>query len=101
MERVSLTFGLRAGMDLQWPRANTAAGWITLGFDRDLNEAMFIALGEMVDLMSARLGIGRADALNLASLVADLRVTQVVNQVWGAHAVLPHEKLSALLGRAD
>ncbi len=33
-------------------------------------------------------GLERGPALALASVVADLRVTQVVNQVLGVHAVL-------------
>ena len=34
-------------------------------------------------------GLERRDALALASVAVDLRVTQIVNQVVGAHAVLP------------
>jgi acetamidase/formamidase len=34
--------------------------------------------------------VARSDAMALASVVVDLRVTQVANQVFGAHAVLPH-----------
>ncbi len=33
-------------------------------------------------------GLDRKDALAFASVVVDLRVTQVVNQVLGVHAVL-------------
>jgi acetamidase/formamidase len=42
----------------------------------------------MLDLMEREHGIGRADAHALASLVVDLRVTQVVNEQLGVHAVL-------------
>jgi acetamidase/formamidase len=38
--------------------------------------------------MQADLGLGKAEALALASPVLDLRVTQVANQSWGVHAVL-------------
>ena len=38
--------------------------------------------------MERELGLERRDALALASVVADLRVTQVVNGVLGVHAVL-------------
>jgi acetamidase/formamidase len=34
-------------------------------------------------------GVGRAEALALASTAVDLRVTQVANGTWGVHAVLP------------
>jgi acetamidase/formamidase len=50
---------------------------------------MAIALDAMLDVLAALHRIGRSDALALASVVVDLRVTQVVNQVVGVHAVLP------------
>lgn len=94
MDRVELTFGLREDVRLSTPRANTPAGWITFGFDRDLNEATAIALDAMLGLMGEQFGLARKDALALASLVVDLRVTQIVNDVRGVHAVLPHGSLS-------
>ena len=43
----------------------------------------------MVDLLTGRLDVSRREALALASVVVDLRVTQVANGTWGVHAVLP------------
>jgi acetamidase/formamidase len=45
----------------------------------------------MLDLMVEQHGLSRADALALASVVVDLRVTQIVNGVLGVHAVLRHD----------
>jgi len=42
----------------------------------------------MVELMVRELGLAADDALALASVVVDLRVTQVVNSSLGVHAVL-------------
>lgn len=83
---------------LSTPYALTPAGRITFGFDADLNEASAAALEAMLIWLEHDLGLGRPDALALASVVVDLRVTQVANQVWGVHAVLPHGAL--LRGRA-
>ena len=94
MERLDLTFRLHPQMSLTTPRANTPAGWLTLGFDEDLNKAMQTALDAMLDLMGEMHGLSRQDALALASLVVDLRVTQVVNTVQGVHALLPHGALT-------
>ena len=44
--------------------------------------------------MERELGVSRTDALALASVVVDLRVTQVVNRVLGVHAVLRDDVLS-------
>lgn len=62
---------------------------MTLGFHEDLNEAMFLALDAMLDLMGEQLGMRRSEALAMAGIAVDLRITQVVNGVKGVHAVLP------------
>jgi acetamidase/formamidase len=80
-------------MPITTPHANTPAGWITLGFDPDLDEAFWSALLPMLDLMQKQYQLERADALALASLVVDFHVTQMVNGVRGVHAVLPHGAL--------
>ncbi len=69
--------------------AEAPAGRITFGFDADLNVAMGDALDAMVGWIQALFGLERAAALALASTCVDLRVTQVANQTWGVHAVLP------------
>ena len=54
----------------------------------------FRALEAMLDLMQEpQYGLTRRDALALSSLVVDLRVTQIVNEVQGIHAVLRHDAL--------
>jgi acetamidase/formamidase len=93
IERVDLTFGLRDDLPLTTPLARTAGAWIAMGFDADLDEAALIALEAIVDLIARQHGLGRADALALASVAVDLRVTQIVNGVKGVHAVLAHDAL--------
>jgi acetamidase/formamidase len=90
MERVDLTFVLHENLYLATPRANTPSGWITLGFHQDLHEATMIALEAMLHLLGEQHGMSHLEALAMASLVVDLRVTQIVNGVCGVHAVLPH-----------
>lgn len=87
MTRVLLRVELRPGDELPLPRASTPAGKVTFGVDRDLNAATVAALNAMVDLLVARRGITRPHALALCSVGVDLRITQVVNQVSGVHAV--------------
>jgi acetamidase/formamidase len=90
VERVDLTFDLRPDLYLTTPRAHTPVGWLTFGFHEDLDEAMLLALDAMLDLMGELHGLERREALGLASLIVDFRITQVVNGVRGVHAVLPH-----------
>ncbi|HEY7417661.1 MAG TPA: acetamidase/formamidase family protein [Ktedonobacteraceae bacterium] len=93
MEYVDLTFYVHDQMRLTTPRARTSTAWITLGVHENLHEASLIALEAMLDLMKEHHQIPRAQALGLASLVVDLRVTQIVNGVMGVHAVLPHDAI--------
>jgi acetamidase/formamidase len=87
MDPVEVEVNLHPELRLTMPRANTPAGWITFGFDSDLNEATAQATVEMLKLMGEVYGLRAEEAL--AGLVVDLRVTQIVNGVRGVHAVLP------------
>ena len=69
--------------------AEAPAGRITFGFDADLNVATGDALDAMVVWMQQLYSLDKATALALASTTVDLRVTQVANQTWGVHALLP------------
>jgi acetamidase/formamidase len=93
VERADLTLGVHEhlfdGLTLTTPVARTPAGWVAMGVGDDLDEAAAEAMDAMLDLMGALHGVGRSEALALASVVVDLRVTQVANQVFGVHAVLP------------
>jgi acetamidase/formamidase len=95
MDEVVLTFHLHADLHLNAPRAHTAHGWLTFGLDPDLGVAARQALNEMIGLMVEQYALARVDALALASLVVDLRITQMVNRVCGVHAVLPHGAIEA------
>ena len=75
------------------PIARTPTAWLSFGFDEDLDTAAEHAIEGMLDLMERELGTDRRHALALASVVVDVRVTQLVNGVRGVHAVLPHDAL--------
>jgi acetamidase/formamidase len=91
LERVRLTLDLADDLRLELPIARTPSAWLTFGFDEDLDTAAGIAVEAMLDLMERELGTDRKHALALASVGVDVRVTQLVNGVRGAHAVLAHD----------
>jgi acetamidase/formamidase len=91
VDRAELTLTARDDMELSTPIARSDTVWITLGFDEDLDQAAAVATDAMLELMGREHGLERTDALALASLVVDLRVTQVVNGVRGVHAMLAHD----------
>lgn len=93
LDRLELTLTLEDEPELATPIAWTPAAWLTFGFEEDLDEAAAIATDAMLELMGRRLALERRDALALASVVVDLRITQIVNGVKGVHAVLPHDAI--------
>jgi acetamidase/formamidase len=84
-----LTLSLRDDLLLEWPIARVDGAWLTFGFDEHLGRAAKLAVEGMLRLMGRELGVTGGDALILASVGVDLRVTQVVNGAMGVHAVLP------------
>jgi acetamidase/formamidase len=88
IKQLDLTFVVHEEMALTVPRARIHGGWMTLGFNEDLDEAMYQAANAMLDFMMEDFNISRKDALSLASVVVDLHITQVVNGVKGVQAIL-------------
>jgi len=93
LDRLELTLTVEDRAELKTPIAWTPGAWLTFGFDEDLDEAAAVAVDATLDLMQRELDLERVDALALASVVVDLRVTQLVNGVKGVHAVLPHDTI--------
>ncbi len=93
LEQVQLTLDLRSDLRLETPVARTAEAWLTFGFDEDLDAAADTAVAAMIALLQREHGVTSAQALALASVVVDLRVTQVVNGAKGVHALLPHDAI--------
>jgi acetamidase/formamidase len=82
---------VRKDMKLEWPRMETKTDWILMGFDEDLNKAMVNAVRETVDFLAQQkmVSLDRYEAYSLASIVADCRVTQVVDIRKGVHCMVP------------
>ena len=85
---------VRKDMKLKSPRAESPTHHILMGFDPILDNAAKIALRQTIDFLGEIKGMSRDDAYILCSLAVDLRISQIVNQVKGVHAMLP----KAILG---
>jgi acetamidase/formamidase len=92
MERARVNVSL-ADFELENPIARVDGAWLAFGFDEDLYEAAAQAVDGMLELMHREHGFERRDALALASVIVDLRITQLVNGVKGVHAVLRDDAL--------
>ncbi|PYO56980.1 MAG: hypothetical protein DMD83_11645 [Candidatus Rokuibacteriota bacterium] len=82
---------MRKDSKLEWPRIETKTHWIMTGFDEDLNKAMVNAVRETVDFLSGQktVQLSRYEAYSLTSMVADCRVSQVVDVRKGVHCMMP------------
>ena len=80
---------VRKGKQIRWPRAETPSHYIAMGLHPDLDEAARIATREMIEFLVSEKGMSRDDAYLLCSLAVDLRVTQLVDDTKGIHAMLP------------
>jgi acetamidase/formamidase len=86
--RVQLT--VRKGMPLNWPRAETAADYISMAADPDLTRATSLAIQEMVDFLVATRGLSKHEAYQLVSIAGNVAVTQLVDRPnVGVHVKLP------------
>jgi acetamidase/formamidase len=79
---------VRKGQRQRWPRAETPTHFVSMGLHEDLDEASRLATREMIDFLVAEKGMTRDEAYVLCSIAVDLRVTQVVDQTKGVHAML-------------
>jgi acetamidase/formamidase len=92
---LSGTFELHVRRDLafDYPAAETPTHLISLGMDPDLDTAARDALRRMVERVMQASGLTKNRALMLMSLVADVHVTQLVNNHKGIHVMFPKAAL--------
>ena len=92
--RLQLT--VRKGMNLTWPRAETATDYISTGADPDLTTATRIAIQEMVDFLAATKGLSKHRAYQLVSIAGNVAITQLVDKPnVGVHVKIPKSIFSS------
>lgn len=84
------------GEDEVDPFAETPTHLIEMAFSEDLDRAVEAALRHMIRRIRKDTGLPEEDAYRLCSLVADVRVTQVVNGKKGVHIMFPKEVVISL-----
>lgn len=85
---VLLQFVLHKRMAIRTPILDTDTEIHIHGFHENLDEAVWIAAAEAINELGRRWGLAQRESYSLLSVAGDLRVTQVVNGVKGAHFVL-------------
>ncbi|WP_066906044.1 acetamidase/formamidase family protein [Millisia brevis] len=75
--------------DRKIPFVETADAFVPTGLDPDLDAAVRMCVREAIDFLGARYGMEPHLALAYLSAAVNVNVSQVVDQVCGAHAAIP------------
>lgn len=84
----TLQLVLRKDLPVTTPVLETPDLWACHGFHEDLDEAVQDAVLQTIAFLTSRWGISRSEAYSVVGLAGDLRVTQVVDGVKGAHMAI-------------
>jgi acetamidase/formamidase len=87
--RGKLQLIVRKDMKLTWPMGETPTHMITMGTDTSLTQATKVAVQNMVDYLAETHKLSKTDAYRLASVAADLRITELVDGNVGVHMMVP------------
>ncbi len=98
---VRLRAEILEGLALKRPVVETRDAWCVLASAPDLDEAARLATADAVDLLARGRGMDWEDAYMLASLVADLRISQDVDPHRTCKVVLPKRYLPRLPGMPE
>lgn len=79
----------RKDMHLLWPRAETPESYISMGINADLEKATTMAVKEMIEFLEQEKHLSRDDAYMLASVAADLHISELVDGNEVVSMVLP------------
>ena len=74
---------------LIWPRAETPAYYISMGFSKDLGEATQHAVRDTIEFLMEEKHLSRDDAYMLTSVAVDVDITQLVDGNVGVHTLIP------------
>jgi len=80
---------IKGGGKLDWPRAETSTHWISVGYDKDLNQAFNLLQEQTVKLIAQKRGGSPAEARSAMLSTWDCRISEVVNVLKGTYCMVP------------
>jgi acetamidase/formamidase/creatinine amidohydrolase/Fe(II)-dependent formamide hydrolase-like protein len=95
---VAFRFGLQKNKAIAWPRFEDAEHLMVAGSARPLSDALRIAFVELVRWLAADHGFDEADAYQLVSQTAVVRVAQMVDPLYTVVAKFPKRFLPTAAG---
>jgi acetamidase/formamidase len=90
---VAFRFDLIKGQRIAWPRLEDAEHIMVAGSARPLSDALRISFVELINWLVADYGFDKADAYQLTSQVATIRVANMVDPIYTVVAKFPKKHL--------
>jgi amidase len=90
---VAFRFSLRKNQAIAWPRLEDADHLMVAGSARPLTDAFRIAFVELIDWLVAEYGFDKAEAYQVLSQLAVVRVANVVDPLYTVVAKFPKRHL--------
>src|SRR5262245_19989954 len=90
---VAFRFGLQKNRKIAWPRLEDREHLMVAGSARPLSDALRIAFVELIGWLVADYGFGKADAYQLVSQIAVVRVGNMVDPLYTVVAKFPKRHL--------
>jgi amidase len=85
---VVLSLSAAKELDISRPMIETSTEWISFAAAKTLDEAAKLATSDLVKFVANRLGVDFEEAYMLASAVANLRISQVVDPLMAARMAI-------------
>lgn len=93
MKEILIEVNVHNDISIDYPQIIFENKIITLGFDKNLDQATNQAVRGILDVLCDELDLSRSEALAYAGILVDLEITQIANGVKGVHAVFDKNKL--------
>ncbi|KJK22732.1 acetamidase [Burkholderiaceae bacterium 16] len=100
MEDLQIQYFLHKRIPLVQPMAETPTHWITLGFGKNLDDALTACVRQMIAWLSPASGIEPQDVYSLSSILASFRVTQYSNQTATAYSAIPSKTVHGMMPKS-
>jgi len=76
---------------IEWPRAETKEGWVAMGYDKNLNTALTIAVDQAIKLIQDKNHVSTPSAEKILREGWNCPISEVVNGVQGVYCIIPKD----------
>lgn len=88
-QNFTITVNLIKNKSLKWPRVETSDAWVTVGYDKDLNQALNILKDETIRFLMEQRKLSKDQAETTMLKIWNCPISEVVNGVQGVYCIIP------------